>query len=73
MGAHFFASGPHDMSTHDSKQPRQRPGMPGPAGAYGFEQGNYRGNLFHQISTTQICACAVKFPHIVQMPLPKGM
>ena len=29
-------SGPHDMSTHDSKQPGQCLGMPGPAGAYGY-------------------------------------
>ena len=33
----------------------------------------YRGNLFHQIRTTQMCACVVKIPHIKQMPLPKGI
>ena len=29
-----FWSGSRDMSTHDSKQPGQCPGMPGPAGTY---------------------------------------
>ena len=31
---HVFVSGPRDMSMHDSKLPRQCPGMPGPSGAY---------------------------------------
>ena len=35
----------------------------------GFEPGNYlvsfyRGSLFRQISTTHMCECALKFPHI---------
>ena len=39
-----FASGPHDMSTHDLKYPGQCPGMPGPAGAYA------RGTTSHTMS-----------------------
>ena len=40
----------------------------------GLEQGNYsipyyRGNLFHQMKSTQMFECAVKITHIWRMPL----
>ena len=54
------------------------PHSPRLVGDRGFEQGNcpipsYRGNLFHQISTTQKCKCAITILYIKQMPFPKGM